>query len=89
VRQLVTAGAPALSINSDSILFGGSLEDISLAREASNAAAVSESLDSQDGVVVPPLLASDLLLYPYQLYKLRMAGADVRKALHMNSMSVN
>ena len=29
-----------------------------------------------DGVVVPPLLASDLILYPYQLYQLRLAGAD-------------
>ena len=27
-------------------------------------------------MVVPPVLASDLLLYPYQLYKLRLAGAD-------------
>ena len=25
---------------------------------------------------MPPILASDLLLYPYQLYKLRLAGAD-------------
>ena len=30
----------------------------------------------QDGVEVPPILASDLILYPYQLYKLRLAGAD-------------
>lgn len=58
------------------MLFGGSIEDITMAREASNAAAVAESLESSDGVVSPPLLASDLLLYPYQLYKLRMAGAD-------------
>lgn len=76
VRQLVAAGAPAFSINSDSILFGGSLEDITTARQASTAAAIAEALDAEDGVVSPPVLASDLLLYPYQLYKLRMAGAD-------------
>ena len=54
------------------------MEDVTKAREASNAAAVAESLDSSDGdgVVAPPVLASDLLLYPYQLYKLYLAGAD-------------
>jgi hypothetical protein len=52
------------------------MEDITTAREASNAAAVAQSLDSGDGVVAPPILASDLLLYPYQLYKFRLAGAD-------------
>ena len=30
----------------------------------------------EEGVVAPPILASDLILYPYQLYKLRLAGAD-------------
>lgn len=59
-------------------MFGGTVEDITKAREASNAAAVAASLDSGDGdgVVAPTVLASDLILYPYQLYKLRMAGAD-------------
>lgn len=78
VRQLTAAGAPALSVNSDGVLFGGSMDDITRAREASDAAAVSESLNAGDcdGVVAPPVLASDLLLYPYQLYKLRLAGAD-------------
>jgi len=76
VKQLTVAGAPAVSVNSDGVLFGGSLEDITKAREASNAAAVAQSLDSDDGVVAPPIVASDLLLYPYQLYKLRLAGAD-------------
>lgn len=76
VKQLVAAGAPALSVNSDGILFGGSLEDITAARQACNTAAVAESTELGDGVISPPLLASDLLLYPYQLYKLRMAGAD-------------
>ena len=68
VKQLTVAGASAISINSDGVLFGGSMDDITLAREASDAA----------GLVEPglPVLASDLLLYPYQLYKLRLAGAD-------------
>mmetsp|Transcript_8731 Transcript_8731/g.18809 ORF Transcript_8731/g.18809 Transcript_8731/m.18809 type:complete len:200 (-) Transcript_8731:229-828(-) len=52
------------------------MEDITKAREALDAAAVAESLNTDDGVVAPPVLASDLLLYPYQLYKLRLAGAD-------------
>jgi indole-3-glycerol phosphate synthase len=78
VKQLTEAGAPAISVNSDGVLFGGSMDDITRAREASDAAAVAESLNSSDGdgVVAPPVLASDLLLYPYQLYKLRLAGAD-------------
>jgi indole-3-glycerol phosphate synthase len=76
VKQLTVAGAVAISVNSDGVLFGGSLEDITKAREASNAAAVAKSLDSDDGVIAPPVLASDLLLYPYQLYKFRLAGAD-------------
>ena len=76
VKQLTIAGASAISVNSDGVLFGGSMEDITKAREASNAAAVAQSLASDDGVVAPPILASDLLLYPYQLYKFRLAGAD-------------
>lgn len=43
-------------------------------RDESALAAV-EQMES-DGVVVPPILALDLILYPYQLYKLRLAGAD-------------
>jgi indole-3-glycerol phosphate synthase len=74
VREFTKAGAPAISVNCDSILFGGSLEQITEAREASSQAAVEEM--SEDGVIVPPILASDLILYPYQLYKLRLAGAD-------------
>eukprot|EP00584_Thalassiosira_punctigera_P005215 CAMPEP_0172539264 /NCGR_PEP_ID=MMETSP1067-20121228/10493_1 /TAXON_ID=265564 ORGANISM="Thalassiosira punctigera, Strain Tpunct2005C2" /NCGR_SAMPLE_ID=MMETSP1067 /ASSEMBLY_ACC=CAM_ASM_000444 /LENGTH=1050 /DNA_ID=CAMNT_0013324915 /DNA_START=135 /DNA_END=3287 /DNA_ORIENTATION=- len=76
VKQLAAAGVPAISVNSDGVLFGGTMEDITKAREALDAAAVAESLNTDDGVVAPPVLASDLLLYPYQLYKLRLAGAD-------------
>ena len=69
VKQLTAAGAPAISVNNDGVLFGGVVEDITKAREAADAAAA-------EGVAAPPVLASDLLLYPYQLYKLRLAGAD-------------
>jgi indole-3-glycerol phosphate synthase len=74
VKEFTLAGAPAISVNCDQVLFGGSLEDLTKAREASSKAALEMS--SEDGVVVPPILASDLLLYPYQLYKMRLAGAD-------------
>lgn len=73
-REFTLAGAPVISVNCDAVLFGGSLEDVTKAREASTAAAIEKM--SEDGVVVPPILASDLLLYPYQLYKLQLAGAD-------------
>jgi indole-3-glycerol phosphate synthase len=73
-KQFTVAGAPAISVNCDGVLFGGSLDDLKKAREASGSAAVEMS--DSEGVVVPPILASDLILYPYQLYQLRLAGAD-------------
>lgn len=74
IKEFTVAGAPAISVNCDAVLFGGSLEDVTTAREAASKAALEGA--SEDGVVVPPIMASDLLLYPYQLYKLRLAGAD-------------
>jgi indole-3-glycerol phosphate synthase len=74
VKEFMMAGVPAMSVNCDGVLFGGSLEDLTKAREETAKAAME--IDSQDGVVVPPILGSDLLLYPYQLYKLQSAGAD-------------
>ena len=74
-REFTAAGAPAISVNCDGVLFGGSLEDVTEARQIANKAAL-ESSGAEDGIVVPPILASDLLLYPYQLYKLRLAGTD-------------
>ena len=73
-KEFTLAGARAISVNCDPVLFGGALEDITLAREAAQKAAVLETTD--DGAVAPPIIASDLILYPYQLYKLRLAGAD-------------
>ena len=75
VREFTLAGVPVLSVNCDNVLFGGSLDDITEARQAATSASM-EDTRSDDGVVVPAILASDLLLYPYQLYKLRLAGAD-------------
>ena len=74
-RQFTLAGAPAISVNCDAVLFGGSQEDITRARKSSSSAAVEKST-GDDGVVSPPILASDLILYPYQLYRLSLAGAD-------------
>lgn len=74
VKGFTKAGAPAMSVNCDAIFFGGKIDHITEARTASSQAAVEDI--SEDGVIVPPILASDLLLYPYQLYKLRLAGAD-------------
>lgn len=78
IRDFTKAGVPAVSVNCDGVLFGGTLDHITTARAESSAAAVETSIQSidSDGVLVPPILASDLLLYPYQLYKLRLAGAD-------------
>lgn len=75
VTEFTNAGAPAISVNCDPVLFGGSLDDVTAAREAASKAAL-DGASSEDGVVVPPIMASDLLLYPYQLYKMRLAGAD-------------
>eukprot|EP00550_Attheya_septentrionalis_P012991 CAMPEP_0198306318 /NCGR_PEP_ID=MMETSP1449-20131203/58353_1 /TAXON_ID=420275 /ORGANISM="Attheya septentrionalis, Strain CCMP2084" /LENGTH=524 /DNA_ID=CAMNT_0044008869 /DNA_START=1045 /DNA_END=2616 /DNA_ORIENTATION=+ len=74
VKQFIAGGAPSISVNCDAVLFGGSIDDIETARGAASSAAIESA--SHDGVVLPPILASDLLLYPYQLYKLRLAGAD-------------
>jgi indole-3-glycerol phosphate synthase len=74
-KQFTTSGAPAISVNCDAVLFGGDLEDITRVRQAASAAA-ADNLSDDEGVVAPPILASDLILYPYQLYKLRLAGAD-------------
>lgn len=74
VKSLTLSGVAAISVNCDGVLFGGSLEDVTTAREAASAASIE--IMSEDGVVVPPILASDLILYPYQLYKMRLAGAD-------------
>ena len=70
---------PTISVNNNGVLLGSSMDNIIKAtREASNAAAVTESLNASngDGVMMPPFLALDLLLYPYQLYKHCLAGAN-------------
>lgn len=79
-RKWAAADAPALSVNANAILFNGSLEDITVARESSTAAAVALPL-LNDGIVVPTILASDLILYLYQIYKLQLASADAANLL--------
>lgn len=74
-EKFTLAGAPAISVNCDAVLFGGSQEDVTKVRNAAGAAALDGS-STDDDVVAPPVLASDLILYPYQLYQLRLAGAD-------------
>mmetsp|Transcript_19627 Transcript_19627/g.41311 ORF Transcript_19627/g.41311 Transcript_19627/m.41311 type:complete len:1038 (-) Transcript_19627:2563-5676(-) len=74
-KGFTSKAVPAMSVNCDPVLFGGSLEDVTKVREASSKAAM-ESSTLDDRVIAPPILASDLLLYPYQLYKMRLAGAD-------------
>ena len=80
VREFIGAEVPAISVNCDGVLFGGTLEDVTKARDASVEATTIDS-ELEDGkednaFTGPPILASDLLLYPYQLYKMRLAGAD-------------
>jgi len=74
-KQMVSALSPVLSVNCDGVLFGGSMDDITTVREKSSSFML-ESAAAEDGVITPPVLASDLILYPYQLYKLRLAGTD-------------
>ena len=61
-NSFVQGGATVLSVNCDKCFFGGSIEDVTQVRAACP--------------VSVPILASDLILYPYQLYKLYLAGAD-------------
>jgi len=75
VKDYTIKGARAISVNCDPVMFGGSLDDLTKAREASSEAVIEQS-SLDDKVTAPPILASDLLLYPYQLYKMRLAGAD-------------
>ena len=57
----VRGGSPVVSVNCDKCFFGGTIEDVSQVRMA---------------CPETPILASDLILYPYQVYKLYLAGCD-------------
>lgn len=78
-KEYINGGAMALGVNCDPVLFGGSLDDINVIQDATSNAileSASTSSSSSSSLSSPPILASDLILYPYQLYKLRLAGAD-------------
>ncbi|KAG7357012.1 indole-3-glycerol phosphate synthase [Nitzschia inconspicua] len=75
VSEFVSKGALVLSVNCDGVLFGGSLDDVTKAREYTSSIAL-EASPLENMSIPPAILASDLILYPYQLYKLRLAGAD-------------
>jgi indole-3-glycerol phosphate synthase len=49
IKQLTAAGAPAISVNSNGVLFGGSMDNITKGMEASNAATVTKSLNASNG----------------------------------------
>jgi indole-3-glycerol phosphate synthase len=64
VQEIVTAydrgGAAALSVLTETHNFGGSLEDLRLAREATDV----------------PILRKDFIVDPYQVYETAVSGAD-------------
>ena len=74
-KQMVAAESPVISINCDGVLFGGSMEEVTTVREKISSFML-EAANAEDGVLPIPILSSDLILYPYQLYKLRLAGTD-------------
>lgn len=74
-KQLVAAKSAMISINCDGVLFGGSMEEVTTVREKISSFML-ESANAEEGVLPVPILSSDLILYPYQLYKLRLAGTD-------------
>ena len=59
-RAYQEGGATCISVLTDKKFFQGSFENLALAREA----------------VDIPLLCKEFIIYPYQIYKARLAGAD-------------
>lgn len=74
ISDFVMSNAPTLSVNCDSILFGGTVDhkqqyvknQILLIKSITIQSSTSTSQIIDDGVLVPPILAPDLILYPYQ-----------------------
>mmetsp|Transcript_27036 Transcript_27036/g.62844 ORF Transcript_27036/g.62844 Transcript_27036/m.62844 type:complete len:308 (-) Transcript_27036:93-1016(-) len=69
-QDFVEAEVPAMSVNCDSILFRGAMDDVHTVRTSTKAAA------SNLNVNAPPILVSDLIVYPFQLFKMFLSGAD-------------
>ncbi|CAM9106885.1 unnamed protein product [Discosporangium mesarthrocarpum] len=63
--ELEAGGAVALAVNTDRKYFGCSYEDLTRIRDA----------------VSVPVMCSDVVVYPYQIYQARLAGADALKLL--------
>jgi indole-3-glycerol phosphate synthase len=59
-EQLVAGGASAVAVQTDGKFFGGTAEDLAAVRSA----------------VAVPVLSSEVIVYVYQLYQARLAGAD-------------
>ena len=65
-REFASSGATSLSVNCDGCVFGGSLDDVEAAKDSTKSNSKASDVT---------ILASELVLYPYQLYLLRMRGA--------------
>eukprot|EP00752_Nemacystus_decipiens_P001480 g1455.t1 len=64
-QALEGAGIAAIAVNTDRKFFGCSYEDLTSIR----------------GEVSTPVMCSDVVVYPYQIYQARLAGADALKLL--------
>ncbi|CAN0399608.1 unnamed protein product [Ectocarpus sp. 12 AP-2014] len=64
-RSLEGAGVAAIAVNTDPKFFGCSYEDLTSIRSA----------------VSTPVMCSDVVVYPYQIYQARLAGADALKLI--------
>eukprot|EP00968_Pinguiococcus_pyrenoidosus_P021956 scaffold2963_cov250-Pinguiococcus_pyrenoidosus.AAC.37 len=76
------AGAAALSVCVDNRFFGGSML---FGRASLKARGSYEDLTAARGATSLPVISSDFVLYPYQIYQARSAGAD---ALRLTSAAL-
>lgn len=67
-KSYESAGAAALSVLTDTVFFGGSLDVLAMVRDA----------------VALPLLRKDFIIDPYQIYEARVYGADAVLLMAVN-----